>query len=113
MRRAIALAAIVVTLASVVPATGFALTSWYGANYSYDSNSKQSIYVCDAESDNNGAYSLDSQSYPNTNQIRTNDGNGSASGCGYRLTQPYVIWRHRTCEDQALQPDPCGTWVHP
>lgn len=112
-RRKAALAIILLgVVVSLVPAVGLATTSWYGANYSYDSNAKKAINVCDAESDSNGAYSYHSRSYPNTSQYRVNDGNGSAAGCGYQLTEPYIIWRHRTCEDQAFQPDPCGSWVN-
>lgn len=109
----VALAVLLGVIISSIPAFAIAATSWYGANYSYDSNNKQAINVCDAETDNDGAYALYSLSYPNTTQYRLNDGNGSQPGCGYRLTQPYIIWRHRTCEDQEFQPDPCGAWAYP
>lgn len=96
-----------------LPASTLALSSWYGANYSYDYNFRHNVATCDQESDGNGAYARFSLAYPNTYQYRVDDGNGSQPGCGTAGAYASTVWRHRTCEDQAFQPDPCGGWVFP
>lgn len=102
---------LVASLFVISPAIAIAGTSSYGANYSYNSSNLRTMYTCDRESDGNPAYAL-SHTVHSGYGLRVDDSNGSASGCGYRTVYSNIIG-HRTCEDQAFQPDPCGGYVYP
>lgn len=92
------------------PSVGFAVTSSYGANYSYDQNTGYSganfQNVCDQESDQDNAYSVFGTTGSGT--LTVTDTNGSSGGCAYRESYTPVKW-HYTCEDHDFSPDGCGT----
>jgi hypothetical protein len=89
------------------------LYSYDGYDYSFNYGSVGDAWMgtCDQESDGNGAYS-NFQTSGSGSTFRLEDPNGSAAGCGYGGAYN-AIYRHRTCEDIAFQPDSCGDYVYP
>lgn len=96
---------ILAALFIATPVVATAVTSSYGANYSYNSSTYQTMYACDREGDSNNAYAV-FDTISSGYGIRITDSNGSSSGCGVRSVVSSITG-HRTCEDQDFAPDGC------
>lgn len=97
-----------VAVVAMLPALALASTSYYGANYSYDTSSCKTMVSCDGEADGNPAYAIFNTVSVGTG-LRVTDSNGSASGCGARYVLSPITF-HKTCEDRSFSPDVCGAW---
>lgn len=104
------LAWVLACLFMLTPIAASAVTSSYGANYSYNSSNYRTMYACDKESDQDNAYAL-FDTISSGYGLRVTDSNGSASGCGARTVYTNITG-HRTCEDHDFAPDPCGGYKY-
>lgn len=101
-----------IALVVISPLVASAVTSYHGADYSYDSNSKTRMTACDMESDQTkvkavfhrtGAYGL------SDHDVYDTDGNNGVCASG-NLPSGTTVIEHKTCEYRSFWPDDCGNW---
>ena len=96
---------------ALLPATALAGTVRQGDDYSYGFDRNHRVAVCDVERDATRVYS-DTRIYGVGGTNRTYDLNGASSGCGHSVYYRSGIYKHTTCEDRRLLPDPCNASYH-
>lgn len=95
----------------LVPGAALAGTARQGDDYSFAFDRNHRVAVCDAERDATRVYS-DTKIYGVGGTNRTYDHNGASSGCGHSIRYRNGIYKHTTCEDRRLLPNPCSASYH-
>jgi len=88
------------------PTTAMAGNVFQGSDYSYTSDSNRRAVICDREADSNGVH-VDYNSTFQMRAYRFDESGGADSACDTsgQVYDLAAIWRHRTVEEQAWEPD--------
>jgi hypothetical protein len=94
---------------AMLSGTVFGSVASYGANYSQDLNSRQTIKVCDGEYDGDSAYT--NYVLDDNTSFRLEDFSGPGDKCPVRSPIYPRIFKHQVCENLQWQPDPCSDYI--
>jgi hypothetical protein len=90
----------------LAPVSAMAGAIYQGSDYSYTTDSNRKAVICDQESDGNGVH-VDYNSTFQARAYRFDETGGAGSACdtSSQVLDLAAIWRHRTVEEQAWEPD--------
>jgi hypothetical protein len=83
---------------------------YVGRDYAVVASQLHNFAACDVEQDGNGVYGI--FTLENGQELRVNDPNGSANGCGIGENRQFKVTRFRVCKNLSHRPDPCSEWKY-